>query len=68
MSRADQQRTQPIPPKLPIVAGLSAGPVEDFEALLGEGTDLWADDDEFQAFLTEWRRWRKQDRDTSRQP
>jgi hypothetical protein len=34
--------------------------------LLGEGSDLWADDAEFAAFLAELRRWRKQDRDQSR--
>ena len=43
-----------------------AGPIEDFEQLLGEGNDLWADDAEFEAFLVELRRWRQVDRDTSR--
>jgi hypothetical protein len=42
------------------VPGLNAGPVADFDALLGEGSDLWADDTEFAAFLAELRRWRKQ--------
>jgi hypothetical protein len=50
----------------PIVLGANAGPVADFEGLLGEGTDLWADDAEFAAFRVELRRWRKQDRDERR--
>jgi hypothetical protein len=32
-------------------------PVEDFDALLGEGSDLWADEAEFARFLAELRRW-----------
>jgi hypothetical protein len=68
MSIADQPQAEPVPPKPPIVPGRRTGPVEDFDTLLGEGSDLWADDAEFEAFLAELRRWRKQDRENSRQP
>jgi hypothetical protein len=47
----------------PVLAGQAAGPVHDFEELLGQGNDLWVDDAEFEAFLAELRRWRRQDRD-----
>lgn len=66
MAITNQPSSEQVPPKLPIVPGVNAGPVEDFEALLGEGTDLWVDDAEFEAFLLELRRWRRQDRDGSR--
>jgi hypothetical protein len=62
MSIADQPSSKPVTHQPPIVPGLNAGPVEDFDALLGEGSDLWANDAEFAAFLAELRRWRKQDR------
>jgi hypothetical protein len=68
MSVADQPASVPIPHKPPIVSGQSAGPVDDFEALLGEGNDLWVDDVEFEAFLAELHRWRKQDRFESGPP
>jgi hypothetical protein len=66
MSIADQPSSKPVTHQPPIVAGMDAGPVADFDALLGEASDLWADDAEFAAFLAELRRWRKQDRDQSR--
>ena len=66
MSAADQASSEAVPRKPPIAAGPSAGPIEDFEALLGKGNDLWADDTEFEAFLAQLRRWRQQDRDESR--
>jgi hypothetical protein len=43
----------PVIHQPPIVPGQDAGPVEDFDALMGEGDDLWADDAEFEAFLAE---------------
>jgi hypothetical protein len=67
MSITGQPRFEPVPRRLPILAGADAGPVEDFDALLGEGNDLWADDAEFELFLAELRRWRDRDRDESRQ-
>jgi hypothetical protein len=66
MSTADRWSSAPVPQELPIAVGLNAGPVDDFEARLGPGEDLWADDSEFEAFLVERRRWRQQDRDESR--
>jgi hypothetical protein len=68
MSVADQPRSDSVIHKPPIVAGRDAGPVDDFEALLGTGNDLWADDAEFEAFLTALQRWRKHDRDEIRVP
>jgi hypothetical protein len=38
MSVADQTRSEPVTHKPPIIAGRDAGPVHDFEALLGAGT------------------------------
>ena len=66
MSIANEPRSELVSGKPPIVTGRDARPVEDFEALLGSGDDLWADDAEFEAFLTELYHWRKQDRDESR--
>ena len=68
MSIAGKPLSKPAAYKPPIVAGRDAGPVDDFEALLGAGNDLWADDTEFEAFLAALHRWRKQDRDESRAP
>ncbi len=66
MSTHDQPPPEPAACRPLIVPGRAAGPVEDFEALLGEGSDLWADEHEFEAFLTELRQWRKRDRDQNR--
>ena len=66
MSIVDRSSSQPATHKPPIVTGRDAHPVEDFEALLGSGSDLWADDAEFERFLTELHRWRKQDWDKRR--
>ena len=67
MSIADESNSEPAAPPLPVAQGASAGPVVDFEALLGAGDDLWADDAEFEAFLAELRRRRQQDREQHRQ-
>ncbi len=66
MSVADRPSSESNYRRPPMVRGTNAGPVEDFETLLGEGTDLWADDAEFAAFLVELRRWRKLDWDENR--
>jgi hypothetical protein len=66
MSISDRPTPQTLHHRPPIVEAVVGGPVEDIEQLLGEGSDLWADDAEFEAFLVELRRWRQMDRDTSR--
>jgi hypothetical protein len=66
MSAARKLAPDEMPRKLPIVPAANQGAVEDFESLLGEGNDLWASDAEFEAFLTELRRWRQPDADESR--
>ena len=68
MAIADESNSKQVSGKPPILAGRDARPVEDFEALLGSGGDLWADDAEFEAFLAELYRWRKSDRGESRAP
>ena len=55
MSLTNQQRFEPVPRNPPVVAAQDAGPVVDFDALLGEGNDLWEDDAEFEAFLAQGR-------------
>ena len=67
MAIADEPMPMPSLSPLP-VARAADGPVADFEALLGNGTDLWADDAEYEAFLAELRRWRRADCDEGRQP
>jgi hypothetical protein len=57
-----------IPAQPPVLTGQDAGPVRDFDSLLGEGADLWADDAEFAAFLAALRHWRKQEREESPRP
>lgn len=34
--------------------------ITDFDALFGQGKDLWKDDAEFEEFLASIRRWRKE--------
>jgi hypothetical protein len=58
----------PVPAQPPILAGQASGPVRNFDALLGEGKDLWADDAEFEAFLAALRQWRKEDREERPRP
>jgi hypothetical protein len=52
----------------PFVAGSAAGPVQDFEDLLGQGNDLWENDADFEAFLADLRRRRQQDREQRQLP
>ena len=66
MSITDPLHLEPAPPPLPLVSGVNAGPIADFETLLGAGDDLWTDDAEFESFLSALHRWRMQDRDQSR--
>ena len=66
MSAARKLASDEVPRKPPIVPAANQGVVEDFESLLGEGSDLWASDAEFEAFLAELRRWRQPDADESR--
>ena len=66
MSIADKSSSDLNSRQLPVVLGRDAGRVDDFEALLGDGHDLWSDDAEFNAFLNALRRWRNQDREGSR--
>jgi hypothetical protein len=68
MSTARKLNSDDVPRKLPIIPAAGAGVVDDFEALLGQGNDLWADDAEFEAFLAELRRWRQPNGDESRLP
>jgi len=66
MSTSDRPTSQALHHRPPIIEAAVAGPIEDCEQLLGEGSDLWEDDAEFEAFLVELRRWREVDRDISR--
>ena len=68
MSTAHQPQLPSTGAGKPPLAGPTAGPVQDFDDLLGQGDDLWADDTEFEAFLAELRRWRQQDRDQRQSP
>ena len=67
---AARQAIDPVAAKpwSPPLAAPPVGPVQDVDQLLGLGTDLWADEAEFEAFLTTWRQWRDEDRAEGRQP
>jgi hypothetical protein len=67
-SAAKASKWRPPDARPLILVGPKAGPVDDFELLLGVGDDLWADDAQFEAWLAALYRWRKEDRQTSRKP
>ncbi len=65
---AKDRKWQPPDVRPLILVGPEAGPVDDFDQLLGAGDDLWADDAEFEAWLAALYRWRKEDREASHRP
>jgi hypothetical protein len=56
------------PTRRPSCWACTRAPVEIFEALLDEGSELWVDHAEFAAFIAKLRRWRIQERQGNRSP